>query len=201
MKKLALTILIALSTTLSSWASPQVGAYRGYDAISFDLQARMFDITSEFAFIEYILGDPDLALLLGGYVLDRETHVFKNGTPNAVNVTLYGAAFRMLAEGLSQACERGATTLETPKGKSVPFATHFRSIFAPACSALSTSTPAPEPLLRTLWESWIGYGMDTEADAWIAFVRELESSSTPVELKRTQAFLGVFLHPYFLLER
>lgn len=200
MKKnwIALGLLLA---SCSADASPRIGAFRGYAALNLELKARMFGLTSDFTLLEYILGDYDLSLLLGGYVLERENRVFKNDVPNAVNVTLYLSAFRMLAEGLSRACTTGALALETPDGKNIPFDPIFRPVLAPACSTLSSSGPADEAALLALWEALLGYGIAAEASAWVEFVRELESAGTPSELKRTQAFLGILLHPYFLLEK
>jgi hypothetical protein len=186
-RRLALTLVMLLASALP--ATAQTAEFKGMPTLSRELAPRLAPAGMTFD-LDWYLPAPGLDYLLGKWSSFGSEHAFRNGVPNALNMTVYHATLSRFSTALGDWCKAPPLT--------------FENRFAGTLWALCR-WPAQEAqndtVLLSFWVGLMGYGApESEYQAWRAFFLDTYRDKPARETVSAMA-LAIFLNPHFLLHR
>jgi len=170
-------------------AMAQSSQFKGWAAVSRELSIRLAPQGHPFDLDEF-LPSGSMDELLGTWTTFGTEHRFRNGTPNALNMTIWHAALAGFAKAVGQSCT-------SPR---LMFHERFLTTLRTLCA-----WPAPaakeEGVLLAFWTSVMGYNAgEQEYAAWRDFFLREYANQPATETVAAMTF-AITMHPSFLLNR
>lgn len=194
----------------------EVGEFRGFQAISHTIAARVAKVPATFALTRYLAPSAQSATpLLGAYVITNNVGGFENGKANALNMALWHLILIGFAADVGTSCAppalppaptagQGSDTV-APSSPPVPvqkFSDAFLAKLAPLCA-----WPAPgakdETVMKKYWNALMGFQAPASAfTAWRNwFIQHPQYDAMPAEKVLSAMTLAIVMQPYFLLSK
>jgi hypothetical protein len=188
MRALLLAAFVALLLRPAG-AMAQSSQFKGWAAVSRELSIRLAPQGHPFDLDEF-LPSRSMDELLGTWTTFGTEHRFRNGTPNALNMTIWHAALSAFAMAVGQSCT-------SPR---LLFHDRFLATLHKLCA-----WPAPaakdEALLLAFWTSVMGYNAaGHEYTAWRDFFLSEYHNQPAAETIAAMTF-AITMNPSFLLNR
>jgi hypothetical protein len=186
----ALTIgaLIALALP-SGPANAQSSQFKGWTAISRELSIRIAPKDHPLDLDEFLPSE-SMDDLLGTWTTFGTEHRFRNGVPNALNMTIWHVTLSGFARAVGQSCT-------APR---LAFHPQFMATLRKLC-AWPAAEARDEEVLRAFWTGVMGYNAgEDEYAAWREFFLR-EYASQPAEETIAAMTLAITMNPSFLLQR
>jgi hypothetical protein len=183
-------LLAAFSLLLQpTGAMAQSSQFKGWAAVSRELSIRLAPPGQPFDLDEF-LPSRSMDELLGTWTTFGTEHRFRNGTPNALNMTIWHAALSGFAKAVGQSCT-------SPR---LMFHERFLTTLHKLCT-----WPAPaakdEGVLLAFWTSVMGYNAsEHEYAAWRDFFLREYATEPATETVAAMTF-AITMNPSFLLNR
>ena len=170
-------------------AVAQSAQFKGWAAVSRELSIRLAPQDHPFDLDEF-LPSKSMDELLGTWTTFGTEHRFRNGTPNALNMTIWHAALAGFAKAVGQSCT-------SPR---LVFHERFLATLHKLCA-----WPAPEAkdeaVLFAFWTSVMGYNAgEREYAAWRDFFLSEYANQPGTETVAAMTF-AITMNPSFLLHR
>jgi hypothetical protein len=188
-KSIILSFVILFSShAISGISSTQFYGYYQTQAI---IKQRVYTEDSQFTIGDY-LGSKDLGLLLGASSGDGLDSGFRNGLPNATNMSLWRVAMTGLANDWSNVCVDSYV-------KQNELNTEAIAIFKAICDWPSSTARNKEGLER-LWLLIMGYqAPHEEFEIWSDYFMQDKFKKLSGQEAVDQLSYSILLNPYFLL--
>lgn len=173
-----------------SSAQAQHARFKGLVGIQKELSTRLAPAGSALDLYDFLPAD-DLENLLGTWVNYGSEHVFKNGSPNPVNMLIWYTMMSAFAQSVGDSCVR-------PK---LEFNRSFLTVLNRICAWPKPAAVTDRNMLD-FWLAVMGYNApESEFLAWRDFL--LNSSYRNKTAKEAVAAmtLAITLNPHFLLDR
>ncbi|MBO0740798.1 MAG: hypothetical protein J2P51_05170 [Hyphomicrobiaceae bacterium] len=188
MLALRLAVFVALLLEPAG-ATAQSAQFKGWAAVSRELSIRLAPQGHAFDLDEF-LPSRSMDELLGTWTTFGTEHRFRNGLPNALNMTIWHAALSGFAKAVGQSCTSPQLT----------FHERFLATLHNLCA-----WPAPaaknEGVLLAFWTSVMGYNAgEREYAAWRDFFLNEYASKPATETVAAMTF-AITMNPSFLLNR
>jgi len=170
-------------------AMAQGSQFKGWAAVSRELSIRLAPVGHPFDLDEF-LPSRSMDELLGTWTTFGTDHRFRNGTPNALNMTIWHAALSGFAKAVGQSCT----------SPNLMFHERFLTTLHKLCT-----WPAPvakdEGVLLAFWTSVMGYNAsEHEYAAWRDFFLREYATEPATETVAAMTF-AITMNPSFLLNR
>lgn len=196
LKKIVIVFAI-LSFCVFAFAEDESAAqFRGYTEINRILKERIIR-PSGFELGRYVgeqISEPNannLVALLGTYQGTDTEGAFKNGDPNAFNMTLWHLLLSRLADDIGRQCKNK---------NQLPVLPAFAAVLKPVCSWPNASAK-DDSVLHAYWLVITGYEMpDDEYNTWKTFFLSDTYAQKPAREAVAAMTLAIFYNPYFLLK-
>lgn len=183
----------------------QSNRYRGYEEINYIIGSRFFN-DDGFKLSHYIEETVDAGILAAFTTTLKDllgtrfgiglTSGFRNGSPNAVNASLWSLALSSLASDVKEICR-------APEGKIGPF--QSRAAFRHAALGLCNwplSANARQAALKTYWHEMIHLDAPPEErEAWLAFAESFADKATTAEEVLYNLTFAALYNPHFLVNK
>jgi len=185
---LAAAAMVALAVCPSG-AGAQSSQFKGLSALSRELSTRIAPKDQPLE-LDQFLPSEGMDDLLGTWTTFGTEHHFRNGMPNALNMTIWHVTLSGFAEAVGQSCTTSRLALH-PK-----FIATLRKLCAwPAAEARD------ETVMLDFWTSVMGYNASVdEYAAWRDFFLR-EYAAQPAAETITAMTLAITMNPSFLLHR
>jgi hypothetical protein len=188
MRALPLAALVALLLQPAG-AMAQSSQFKGWAAVSRELSIRLAPQGHPFDLDEF-LPSRSMDELLGTWTTFGTEHRFRNGMPNALNMTIWHVALSGFAKAVGQSCT-------SPR---LMFHERFLTTLYKLC-AWPTPAAKDEGVLFAFWTSVMGYNAsEQEYVAWRDFFLREYASQPAVETVAAMTF-AIIMNPSFLLNR
>jgi hypothetical protein len=189
MRVLAMLALAALALLPAERTSAQSSQFKGWAAISKELSVRIAPKDEPLDLDEFLPSE-SMDDLLGTWTTFGSEHRFRNGVPNALNMTIWHVALSGFAKAVGQSCI-------TPR---LAFHPRFIATLHKLCA-----WPAPESrdehVLLAFWTSIMGYNAsEDEYAAWRDFFLR-EYAKQPASETIAAMTFAITMNPSFLLHR
>ena len=191
------------------------GEFKGFVAIDTYVSGRLvapapastsfggFGSLNAFSLSRYLQGggfnDGGLKDLLGVYVQVNGATIFKNGTPNALNMALWQTVCRGFAHDLAQVCAPGGL-----QGMGFTLRDVLASKLLPLCK-WPAATAKDEQVMLNVWMAVMGFqAPKSEFVAWRQWFVETQAPAydTAANTEVLTAMLeAAMMNPYFLLSQ
>jgi hypothetical protein len=195
MLRVIFTIAVAGCLAHPAFAEDVPSQFRGYTEINRILKERMIR-RSGFELGRYVgeaLAEPNsnsLVALLGTFQGTDTDGEFRNGDPNAFNMTLWYVLLNRFAMDVGQVCKNK---------NQLPLLPQFAATLKPLCSWPDASAKS-ETVLETFWTAVTDYEFpDDEYDAWKAFIVDTYATKSAPDAISAMT-LSILYNPYFLLK-
>lgn len=188
MRALATAALVVLALLPES-ATAQTSQFKGWAAISNELSTRIAPKDQPFDLDEFLPSE-SMDDLLGTWTTFGTEHRFRNGVPNALNMTIWHVALSGFAKAVGQSCT-------TPR---LAFHPRFIAILHKLC-AWPTAESRNESVLLGFWTSVMGYNAsEDEYVAWRDFFLREYAKQPAADTIAAMTF-AITMNPSFLLHR
>ena len=188
MRVLATAALIALAF-LPERALAQSSQFKGWAAMSRELSTRIAPKDQPLDLDEFLPSE-SMDDLLGTWTTFGTEHRFRNGVPNALNMTIWHVALSGFAKAVGQSCT-------TPR---LAFHPRFIATLQKLCAWPATES-RDERVLLEFWTSVMGYnGGEDEYVAWRDFFLREYVKQPAAETIAAMTF-AITMNPSFLLHR
>lgn len=188
MRALLSAVLVALALLPHS-ALAQSSQFKGWAAISQELSTRLAPKDQPLELDEFLPSE-SMDDLLGTWTTFGTEHRFRNGVPNALNMTIWHVALSGFAKAVGQSCT-------TPR---LAFHPGFIATLHKLCAWPATEA-RDERVLLEFWTSVMGYNASEEEYlAWRDFFLREYATQPPAETIAAMTF-AITMNPSFLLHR
>ena len=188
MRALLLAAFLALPLSAVS-AMGQSSQFKGWAAVSKELSIRLAPQGHPLDLDEF-LPSASMDELLGTWTTFGTEHRFRNGMPNALNMTIWHAALSSFSKAVGQSCE-------SPR---LAFHERFLATLHKLC-AWPTPAAKDEGVLFAFWTSVMGYNAgEHEYAAWRDFFLHEYANQPATETVAAMTF-AITMNPSFLLNR
>ena len=188
MRALAAAALIVLAL-LPEHAMAQSSQFKGWAAISKELSTRIAPKDQPLDLDEFLPSE-SMDDLLGTWTTFGTEHRFRNGVPNALNMTIWHVALSGFAKAVGQSCT-------TPR---LVFHPRFIATLRKLC-AWPGAEARDESALIEFWTSVMGYNAsEDEYVAWRDFFLREYAKQPAAETIAAMTF-AITMNPSFLLHR
>ena len=167
----------------------QSSQFKGWAAISRELSVRIAPKDEPLDLDEFLPSE-SMDDLLGTWTTFGSEHRFRNGVPNALNMTIWHVALSGFAKAVGQSCT-------TPR---LAFHPRFIATLHKLC-AWPTAEARDERVLLAFWTSIMGYNAsEDEYAAWRDFFLREYAKQPAGETIAAMTF-AITMNPSFLLHR
>ena len=185
----AASLLVALALLLPQGALAQTSQFKGWAAISRELSTRIAPKDRPIDLDEFLPSE-SMDDLLGTWSTFGSEHRFRNGVPNALNMTIWHVALSGFAKAVGQSCT-------TPK---LAFHPRFIAVLHKLCTWPAAES-RDESVLLEFWTSVMGYNAgEDEYAAWRDFFLREYGTQPAAETIAAMTF-AITMNPSFLLHR
>ncbi len=168
----------------------QHARFKGFVGIQTELSTRLAPAGTALDLYEFLPAD-DLENLLGTWVNYGSEHVFKNGSPNPVNMLIWYTLMSGFAQSVGESCIR-------------PQLEFNRSFLAALNRLCAWPKPAAvtDRIMLDFWLAVMGFNApESEFLAWRDFFLNSSYRNKPAKDAVTAMTLAIALNPHFLLDR
>ena len=188
MRALLMAALVALALPPES-AMAQSSQFKGWAAISKELSTRIAPKDQPLDLDEFLPSE-SMDDLLGTWTTFGTEHHFRNGVPNALNMTIWHVALSGFAKAVGQSCT-------TPR---LAFHPRFIATLHKLC-AWPAAESRDERVLLEFWTSVMGYNAsEDEYVAWRDFFLREYATQPAAEAIAAMTF-AITMNPSFLLHK
>lgn len=184
------SILIFISIVLSQTSFAQHSQYKGFSAISIEISTRLAPHGQYIDMYEFVPAE-GLESLLGTWISYGSQHIFKNGSPNPVNMLIWYVMFSEFSKEMGESCASPQMNL------SREFIVTLNKVCAwPKASAMTDAN------LLEFWFAVMGYNApESEFLEWKEFFKNSSYKSKSAKETVSAMTLAITMNPYFLLAR
>ena len=188
MRALLMAALVALALRPES-AMAQSSQFKGWAAISKELSIRIAPKDQPLDLDEFLPSE-SMDDLLGTWTTFGSEHRFRNGVPNALNMTIWHVALSGFAKAVGQSCT-------TPR---LAFHPRFIATLHKLC-VWPAAESRDEHVLLEFWTSVMGYNAsEDEYIAWRDFFLREYAKQPAAETIAAMTF-AITMNPSFLLHK
>ena len=189
MRALIAAALVALALLPTDHAMAQSSQFKGWAAISKELSTRIAPKDQPLDLDEFLPSE-SMDDLLGTWTTFGSEHRFRNGVPNALNMTIWHVALSGFAKAVGQSCT-------TPR---LAFHPRFIATLHKVC-VWPAAESREEHVLLEFWTSVMGYNAsEDEYAAWRDFFLREYAKQPAGETIAAMTF-AITMNPSFLLHR
>jgi len=183
-------ILISVLMFLSLPAFAQHSEFKGWAAIKRELTARLAPQRAELELDKFIPAE-GLESLMGTWVNYGAEHLFRNGTPNPVNMLLWHVTLSGFSNSMGKSCARDQ----------FGFHPQFKQVLNRIC-AWPQADAKSEAAMVDFWLSVMGYNApESEYLLWRDFFLQSSYKSKAAAEVVEAMTLAITMNPYFQLTK
>jgi hypothetical protein len=189
MMRSSLTAIALVAATWPHIALAQSSQFKGWAAISRELSVRIAPKGQPLDLDEFLPSE-SMDDLLGTWTTFGTEHRFRNGAPNALNMTIWHVALSGFAKAVGQSCT-------TPR---LTFHARFIDTLHTLCRWPAADAKS-EPVLLAFWTGVMGFNAsEDEYVAWRDFFLHEYADRPATETIEAMTF-AITMNPSFLLHR
>lgn len=182
--------LVLILVLISSPGFAQHSQYKGFSAISKEISTRLAPHGQYIDMYEFVPAE-GLESLLGTWISYGSQHIFKNGSPNPVNMLIWYVTFSEFAKEMGESCA-------SPQ---MNFSREFTVTLNKVCAWPKASAMTDQTLLD-FWFAVMGYNApEAEFIEWRDFFKTSSYKSKSAKETVNAMTLAITMNPYFLLAR